>query len=90
MVSLSSGLRASQAPCTPADLLQDFDLAKVPAHAARGDDHRAYPWGNDEGNEFFMNAAGSEWKRWMASHDLGEPQLLLGYVRHLLPHRRTR
>ena len=35
----SCGLRASQAPCTPADLLEDFDLDKLPAHAVRGDDH---------------------------------------------------
>ncbi|MEZ6038285.1 MAG: tRNA glutamyl-Q(34) synthetase GluQRS [Planctomycetota bacterium] len=33
------GLRAARAPCTPRDLLADFDLTRVPPGQVRGDDH---------------------------------------------------
>jgi len=34
-----SGLRSTATPCTPASLLVDFDLARVPHLPVRGDDH---------------------------------------------------
>ena len=38
-LAMLSGLRADASPCTPEELLDGFDLAKVPRGAVRGDDH---------------------------------------------------
>ncbi|MCA9621737.1 MAG: SUMF1/EgtB/PvdO family nonheme iron enzyme [Myxococcales bacterium] len=45
--------------------------------AARGSDGRKFPWGNDTGNETYMNAAGGEWRTWRESHGLTPPQGLM-------------
>jgi formylglycine-generating enzyme required for sulfatase activity len=45
--------------------------------AARGSDGRTFPWGNDAGDQTYMNAAGREWKAWSASHALAEPPALM-------------
>jgi formylglycine-generating enzyme required for sulfatase activity len=45
--------------------------------AARGGDGRKFPWGNDTGDQTYMNAAGTEWRRWLASKDLPEPAGLM-------------
>ena len=45
--------------------------------AARGTDGRKFPWGDDVGNHHYMNAAGTEWKQWLLSHDLPEPTGLM-------------
>ncbi len=42
--------------------------------AARGTDGRVFPWGNDSGDHTYMNAAGTEWRRWFADKGLPEPQ----------------
>jgi formylglycine-generating enzyme required for sulfatase activity len=45
--------------------------------AGRGSDGRAFPWGNDAGNETYMNAGGIEWQRWKRAHDLSDPSALM-------------
>ncbi|HHH30456.1 MAG TPA: hypothetical protein ENK57_19235, partial [Polyangiaceae bacterium] len=45
--------------------------------AARGDDGRTFPWGDDTGDETYMNAGGTEWRAWLAAHDLAEPAGLM-------------
>ncbi|HEB52536.1 MAG TPA: tRNA glutamyl-Q(34) synthetase GluQRS [bacterium] len=41
-LAVLSGLRARRAPCTPRELLADFDLRRVPVQPVRGDDHALY------------------------------------------------
>ena len=45
--------------------------------AARGTDGRVFPWGNDTGDQTYMNAAGTEWRRWLSDHDLPEPASIM-------------
>jgi formylglycine-generating enzyme required for sulfatase activity len=41
--------------------------------AARGNDGRQFPWGDDPGNQSYMNAGGLEWKAWKTARDLEAP-----------------
>jgi len=45
--------------------------------AARGTDNRKFPWGNDSGDHTYMNAAGAEWKKWLADNDMPDPYSLM-------------
>jgi len=45
--------------------------------AARGTDGRKFPWGDDTGDQTYMNAAGSEWREWLQLKELPEPNSLM-------------
>lgn len=45
--------------------------------AARGTDGRKFPWGDDAGDHTYMNAAGTEWRAWLASKGLPKPSALM-------------
>ncbi|MSP26647.1 MAG: hypothetical protein EXR75_16165, partial [Myxococcales bacterium] len=45
--------------------------------AARGTRGHKFPWGDDTGDHTYMNAAGTEWRRWRAEHDLPLPPKLM-------------
>jgi formylglycine-generating enzyme required for sulfatase activity/serine/threonine protein kinase len=45
--------------------------------AARGGDGRMFPWGDDAGDHTYMNAAGTEWRRWLSEHGLPAPQSVM-------------
>lgn len=44
--------------------------------AARGTDGRRLPWGDDAGDHTYQNAAGSEWRAWLAQKGLPKPTAL--------------
>ena len=45
--------------------------------AARGTDGRKFPWGDDAGDNTYMNAAGLEWRRWLDDQGLPPPTRLM-------------
>ena len=45
--------------------------------AARGTDGRKFPWGDDAGDQSYMNAAGTEWRDWLSSKGLPAPTGLM-------------
>lgn len=45
--------------------------------AARGTDGRKFPWGDDSGDQTYMNAAGTEWRAWLADKGFPAPASLM-------------
>jgi formylglycine-generating enzyme required for sulfatase activity len=45
--------------------------------AARGTDGRKFPWGDDAGDQTYMNAAGIEWRQWHKDKGLPLPSGLM-------------
>ena len=46
-------------------------------YAARGNDGRRFPWGNDSGGMYYMNAAGTEWGAFLEKSGLPKPSGLM-------------